>query len=77
MTGNNDIPLIEYQIIDVGVYEIFCKMQGDIGHITYNTKNKLWVFLPKQHFFYQGLHLALILKKLNELNEYHKRDDKK
>lgn len=62
--------IIHFNILDIGIYEIYSKKLGKIGFINYNIQNKKFVFLPEKGMFYLGLHLAIILQKLNELNDY-------
>lgn len=62
--------LITFDILEFGIYQIQSKNLGLIGFLNWNDKNKKWVFLPEKHKFYTGLHLAIILHKLNELNDY-------
>lgn len=64
--------LITYEIIDVGVYKISLNNVGIIGDLIFIDNKKLWCFLPIETFFYKPVHLALILNKLNDLNNYKK-----
>jgi hypothetical protein len=68
----NDEPELIYTLIDLDVWEIKSKKFGKIGFINYNIKLGLWVFLPEKNIFYKPVHLALIVVKLNELNNYYK-----
>jgi hypothetical protein len=63
---------IKFDIIETGIYSIECKNLGKIGYLKLNDKNGFFYFLPEKHFFYSGLHLAIILNKMNELNNYKK-----
>lgn len=65
-----------FTISDVGIYQITNKKIGEMGELVYLDKIKLWSFLPKEDFFYKPVHLGLILRKLNELNNYKKEDNK-
>lgn len=40
------------------------------------SKFELWTFLPIENFFYKPIHIALILKRLNILNDYDKSKEK-
>lgn len=67
-----DKELFIYTATDIDIFEITSKNIGKVGYIAYQEKLKLWSFLPIENFFYKPVHLALILKKLNELNNYNK-----
>jgi len=61
-----------FDITDVGIYKIETKVLGTIGYLKYDEKLKQFVFFPSSHKFYPPSILALILNKLNEINEYKK-----
>lgn len=63
---------ITFEIIDVGVYSIKLKGFGEIGDIVFLTQHKSWNFISRNNFNYRSIYLAIILNKLNELNEYKK-----
>lgn len=71
----NEKPIVElftYTATDIDIFEITSKNIGKVGYITYQEKIGLWCFMPIENFFYKPIHLALILKKCNELNNYKK-----
>lgn len=59
---------------DFGDFQIISKINGVIGHIIYKNEIKLWVFYPKNIYYYKPVILALILTKLNYLNGYKKEE---
>lgn len=68
--------LLVYEIIEKDIVRISNKKIGKLGELVYQDKWSMWVFLPIENFFYKPVHLALILKKLNMLNDYHPFDSK-
>jgi hypothetical protein len=63
---------ITYIATDIDVFDIKSKKLGIIGKIIYQEKIKLWCLKPKENIYYKPVHLALIIKKLNDLNDYKK-----
>lgn len=63
---------ISYYTETLTDFQIISKHLGNIGDIVYKQEIKTWCFLPKSNFFYKPVIVALILKKLNSLNDYHK-----
>lgn len=57
-------------------YIVTCKRLGLIGEIKFIEKFNLYCFQSIENFFLKPVHLALILKKCNELNGYVKTDKK-
>ena len=55
---------------------VSCKRIGLIGEIKYIEKFNMFCFCSIENFFLKPVHLALILKKCNELNGYVKSDKK-
>lgn len=39
------------------------------------TKFNMWCLLPIENFFYKPIHVALILKQLNNLNGYDRKKE--
>lgn len=63
---------LSYIASDIDIFDVHSKKLGKIGNIVYQEKIRLWCFLPIENFFYKPVHLALIIKKLNDLNDYKK-----
>jgi hypothetical protein len=63
---------LSYKAIDIDIFQIESKKIGIIGELVYQEKVSMWVFLPRKDFFYKPVHLALILTRLNTLNDYKK-----
>lgn len=61
---------IVFEETEIGVYSCNTLKHGLIGNIVFNDKINYWVFSPIDNFFYSGKYLAIILHKLNELNNY-------
>jgi hypothetical protein len=70
-----DEELITYEIIDKDIVGILNKKIGKLGELVYQQRFGLWCFLPIENFYYKPVHLALIIKKLNMLNDYHKKEN--
>jgi len=66
---------ITFEITDIGIISIKLKNYGEIGDLVLNDKNHFWNFLPKENFIYKSIFLAIILNKLNELNNYKRKED--
>lgn len=66
--------LLTFTVDDIDMFRIDCKKAGKIGFIVYRATFELWCFFPIENFYYKPIHLALILKKINELNNYKKGD---
>lgn len=62
--------LIIYTIKASDIVEIFNKKIGKMGELIYHDRFKQWVFSPIENFYYKPVHLALIVKRLNQLNNY-------
>jgi hypothetical protein len=64
--------LIIYEILQKDIVTVINKKIGKMGELVYQSRFNLWCFLPIENFYYKPVHLALIVKKLNMLNDYHK-----
>lgn len=62
--------LLYFRKTDKDIISIEGERLGKIGDLFYNEDLAMWLFLPKKHFFYKPVHLALILSYCNELNGY-------
>lgn len=65
---------LTYTASDIDTFEITSKKIGKIGFIIYQEKIRLWCFSPIKNYYYKPVHLALIIKKLNDLNDYNKEE---
>lgn len=66
--------LLIFERIDDTQYEINNKHYGNIGRILFHQKWDVWLFEPIDNFLYRGIHLAIIIKFLNGLNGYVKKE---
>jgi len=69
---NIDNDLMQFKINQEDIIQCNSKHADHIGDIVYQEKFRMWCFIPIENFFYKPVYLALILKKLNELNDYKK-----
>lgn len=73
---DESIESLSYISEDLGDFQVISKQHGIIGNIIYKNEIRIWVFFPKERFFYLPVVVALILKKLNELNGYKRKEVK-
>lgn len=62
--------VIMFDTIENNIMNIYTKKLGVIGSIIYHEKFKAYVFLPIENFYYKAGILFIIVKKLNELNNF-------
>lgn len=67
--------LITFKSVEADIFSIECKKIGKIGDLVFMTKFNMWCLLPIENFFYKPIHVALILKQLNNLNGYDKKKE--
>jgi hypothetical protein len=67
---------ISYFTESLGEFNIISKNSGNIGKLFYKTALNQWVFYPKNDYYYKPVIIALILTKLNILNDYKKGSNK-